>query len=132
MDLATFFLENDRYGEAVTEFQTLMTLYGPNVFPKAKLGYTYALSGQTAEAEKILRELEKENRPGYPSYASAEICAALGRKEEALHWLRKAYEEHSPLMVGLNDDSAFASLHSDSRFQDLTRRLGLVSDEVQK
>jgi hypothetical protein len=66
--------------------------------------------------------LKKERRPGYASYAIAEICVALGRKEEALGWLEQAYEERAAQMIGLKSD--FDSLRSDPRFQDLVRRVG--------
>jgi len=101
----------------------VLTLYGPNVHPLARLGYCYALWGKKAEAEEILDQLKKERRPGYVSYAVAEIYEALGRKEEALGWLEKAYEERAPQMIGLK--SNFDTLSSDSRFQDLLRRVGL-------
>jgi hypothetical protein len=102
-----------------------LTLSGPNVYPLARLGYSYALWGKTAEAERILGQLKKEHRPGYVSYAIAEICEALGRKEEALFWLEKAYDERAAQMIGLNGD--FDSLRSDSRFQDLVRRVGVAN-----
>ena len=82
-----------------------------NNYPLARLGYTYTLSGQNAKAEKILDGLLlKDGKPGYPSFASAPICAVLGRKEEALRWWRKAYEERSPDMVRLNSDSALVQI----------------------
>ena len=128
MDQATGYLSSGHYPEAVEEFQKVIALYGPNVFPEAELGYTYALWGRKAKAEKILGKLEKDGRAGYVSFAAAKICATLGRKEEALKWLEKAYGERATQMLGVGRDSAFASLHSDSRFQDLVRRVGLPHD----
>jgi eukaryotic-like serine/threonine-protein kinase len=123
MDLGGDYLAAGRYQEAAEEFQKVLTLYGPNVYPQARLGYTYALWGRKTEAERILSELTKEGRPGYVSYAIAEICAALGRNEEALRWLHKAYDERAAQMIGLKWD--FDSLRSDPRFQDLVRRVGV-------
>lgn len=131
MDLAGACLENGRYEDAIVEYQKVIALHGRNVYPLARLGYAYALSGRPGEAEKILNELKKQGRPGYPSFASAQICAALGRKEEALKWLQKAYEERSPEMFALDRESAFASLHSDSRFEELLRRIGRPTGETQ-
>jgi hypothetical protein len=37
----------------------VLTLYGPNVYPLARLGYCYALWGKKAEAEEILDQLKK-------------------------------------------------------------------------
>jgi hypothetical protein len=41
-------------------------------------------------------------------------------------WLRKACEEHPGDITILNVDPALDSLHSDPRFQDLVRRIGLT------
>lgn len=123
MDLGGDYLRAQRFQDAAEQFQKVLTLYGPNVYPLARLGYCYALWGKKAEAEEILDQLKKERRPGYVSYAVAEIYEALGRKEEALGWLEKAYEERAPQMIGLK--SNFDALSSDSRFQDLLRRVGV-------
>lgn len=125
MDLAGDYLGAGRYEEAAKEFQTVLTLYGNNVYPLARLGYTYAVWGKKAEAERILSQLNNERRPGYVSYAIAEICERLGRKEEALSWLRKAYDERAAQMTGVK--GAFDSLQSDPRFQDLVLRVGVPS-----
>ncbi len=122
MDLGGDYLQAGRYQDAAEEFQTVLTLYGDNVYPLARLGYTYAIWGRTAEAGRILSLLKKQGRVGYVSYAIAEICEALGRKEETLRWLEKAYNERAAQMTGLQD--GFSSLHSDPRFQDLVRRMG--------
>jgi TolB-like protein/DNA-binding winged helix-turn-helix (wHTH) protein/Tfp pilus assembly protein PilF len=127
MDLGGDYLASKRYEDAAQEFQKVLTLYGPNVYPLARLGYTYALWGKTAEAERILNELKREARPGYVSYAIAEICEALGRREEALRWLEKAYDERAAQTVtGLR--WGFPSLRSDRRFQNLARRAGVPLD----
>jgi TolB-like protein/DNA-binding winged helix-turn-helix (wHTH) protein/Tfp pilus assembly protein PilF len=123
MDLGGDYLGAGRYQDAAEEFQNVLTIYGPNVYPLARLGYTYAVWGRKTEAERILSELKKERRPGYVSYAIAEISAALGRKEEALRWLQRAYDERAAQMIGLKWD--FDSLRSDPRFQDLMRRVGV-------
>ena len=125
MDLATGYRSSGHYQEAVEEFQKVIALYGPNVFPEAELGYTYALSGRRSEAVKVIGDLKRTGRPGYSSYALARIFVALGRKDEAFTWLERAYEERAAQMPKLNGDSAFASLHSEPRFQDLVRRVGL-------
>jgi len=121
MDLGGDYLQAGRYQDATEEFQTVLSLYGPNVYPLARLGYTYALWGKKAEAERVLGQLKKEGRVGYVSYAVAQIYDALGRKEQALTWLEKAYDEGAAQMIGLRGD--FGSLRSDPRFQDLARRV---------
>jgi len=106
----------------------VIALYGANVFPEAELGYAYARWGKTSEAEKVIDDLKRTGKTGYSSYAIAKIYVALGRKEETLKWLQRAYREHAPEMCGFSADSAFASISSDSRFQDLVRRVGIPAN----
>jgi len=129
MDMGTGYLEHGHNEEAVAEFKKVLELYGPNVFPMATLGIAYGRMGRRADAERILAELKDKGRPGYSSYAIAQISAALGRNREALSWLQRAYNEHAAQMVGVNGDQAFDPLHTDPRFQDLVRRVGLPMND---
>lgn len=121
MDLGGDYIASGRYQEAADQFQRVLALYGPNVYPLARLGYSYAVLGRKAEAERIVGQLKNERREGYVSYAIAEISEALGHKEEALKWLEKAYVERAWQMTSLRDN--FPSLHADPRFQDLVNRM---------
>jgi hypothetical protein len=53
------------------------------------------------------------------------IYAGLGEKDQAFAWLEKAYQERHPYMILIKVEPVFQSLHSDPRFADLTRRIGL-------
>jgi hypothetical protein len=55
----------------------------------------------------------------------ASVYAELGEKDEAFHWLERAYTEHDANLVGILQDSSFRSVRSDPRFVDLVRRLHL-------
>ncbi len=55
----------------------------------------------------------------------AELYAALGNATMAMHYLEEAYREHTAQVVRLQVNPAFDGLHSDSRYQDLIRRIGL-------
>ena len=129
MDIGTGYLEKGHNEEAVAEFKKVLELYGPNVFPMANLGLAYARMGRRAEAEKILAELKEKGRPGYSSYAIAQISITLGRNQEGLRWLQRAYNERAAQMLWLNGDPSFDPLHSDPRFQDLVRRVGLPAND---
>jgi hypothetical protein len=70
-----------------------------------------------------MREREKE---GYVSpYAIASIYARLGERDQAFAWLEKASEERDYLMATLKVDPVWDGFHSDPRFTDLVRRVGL-------
>jgi len=125
MDLATGYSSSGEYEQAVKELKTVIALYGPNAFPEAELGYAYARLGERTAAEQIVAHLQKIGKPGYSSYSIARIYVALGSNELALSWLDRACRERAAQMSSLNDDAAFATLHPDSRFQDILRRIGL-------
>jgi DNA-binding winged helix-turn-helix (wHTH) protein/TolB-like protein len=55
----------------------------------------------------------------------AEAYAQLGDKDKAIGMLERAYEKHSFWMPFLKVHPHLESLHSDPRFQDLLRRIGL-------
>jgi hypothetical protein len=51
----------------------------------------------------------------------------LNNKDEALHWLEKAYQEHSNSLTALKVDPTYDPLRGEPRFQELLRRLRLAS-----
>jgi hypothetical protein len=56
-------------------------------------------------------------------YWVALIHANLKQEEEAFRWLDKAYAERSGMLVYVKFDPRFDNLHTDSRFEDLLRRM---------
>jgi serine/threonine protein kinase/tetratricopeptide (TPR) repeat protein len=59
-------------------------------------------------------------------FDTPQLYARLGDKQKALEWLDRNYEQRRALGSLLNVDPAFDSLHSDQRFGDLVRRMGLT------
>jgi eukaryotic-like serine/threonine-protein kinase len=95
-------------------------------FPLAELGHAYALAGRKGDAEKVLKELERWSKRSYvPAYNFAEVYIGLGDKEQALALLEKAYADRSMALTFIIADQEFDGLHSDPRFRDLARRIGL-------
>jgi tetratricopeptide (TPR) repeat protein len=114
------------YKEAIAEIQEAINLSGGSVIWQATLGHLYARAGRRDDAIKILNELRSRSKREFvPSQAFIWIYAALGDKDQAFHWLEKAYEERSDVMTVLKEERAFDPLRSDPRFQDLLRRIGL-------
>jgi tetratricopeptide (TPR) repeat protein len=92
----------------------------------AWLATAYAMSGNTLQAQKLLRELMDLQRQRYISPAPiALIYVGLGEKDQAFEWLEKAYQERSGFMAFLGVNPTVDPLRSDPRFQDLLRRIGL-------
>ena len=61
----------------------------------------------------------------YSAYEVADLYAGLGEKEEVFLWLNAAYEERDDQLEGLKTDFLLDSLHSDPRFAELVRKVGL-------
>jgi TolB-like protein/Tfp pilus assembly protein PilF len=77
-----------------------------------------------------IRETEQRIAWGEPLAARtlnhlAARCAELGDNERAFAWLEKAYQERDPWLPMDLAGPGFDPLRSDSRFQDLLRRIGL-------
>ena len=53
------------------------------------------------------------------------MYARLGERDHALEWLEKAYQVRDADMVDLGTEPTFDFLHSDPRYVDLLRRVGL-------
>jgi TolB-like protein/DNA-binding winged helix-turn-helix (wHTH) protein/Tfp pilus assembly protein PilF len=112
--------------EAIAEYRKAMETAHDD-FPRTTLAlaHAYAALGKKAEAEKILRGLERNPKADASPYTMATIYAGLGEKDKALASLEKACSEKSLEVVWLTSDLLLDSLRSDPRFQDLLRRFGL-------
>ena len=96
--------------------------HGPS--PLSWFGEAYAAAGRRDEAHKILEQLFELAKQRYVTpYGVARIYAALGMKEEALHWLETAYRQRAEWMVLLKVDPCLDDLRPDPRFEDLMRRM---------
>jgi TolB-like protein/DNA-binding winged helix-turn-helix (wHTH) protein/Tfp pilus assembly protein PilF len=119
------YLETGRPDEAHLELTTAAHLVDtPGNL--ADIGVYYARIGRNTEAEKVLAQLRERRKSSYVSPVEfAEIYAALGKKNQAFEAFQEAYSERTIEMVSLKLDRQFASLHSDARYADLMRRIGL-------
>jgi len=126
--LAEDYLDLSMYPEAVTTINRAMSVAGRTPGLVAMLGRAYALSGRKDEAETLLQELQEGAVGEYVSpMAFAELHASLGNTDEAFRWLEKAYQERNSGMLWLRIrtswGSAWDSLRSDPRFDDLVERM---------
>ena len=112
--------------EAISEYQKAIEMSNGDQDATASLGHAFAGIGRRAEAEKILRDLERKSKSAYVSpYMIATIYAGLGEKDKAFELLERAYQERSlDLSWHLKADLRIDNLRSDPRFQDLVRRVG--------
>jgi hypothetical protein len=83
--------------------------------------------GDKVEAEKILRELEEKSKRSYVSPTHlATVSIGLGKKEQALAWLERAYQERSLWWGTVAVDFRYDGLRSDPRFLALLKKAGFT------
>ena len=99
---------------------------GREALPLSGLGYTLGAMGATGEAENILRELEERSGQKYVSPTHlAKVCMGLRKKEQAIAWLDRAFQERSLWWNSIPVDFRFDGLRSDPRFAALLKKIGL-------
>jgi tetratricopeptide (TPR) repeat protein len=115
-----------RLQEAIAEYRKAMEMPGDDSLrTSVALANAYVALGRKAEAEKILRDLERNPKAAASPYTMGTIYAGLGKNDQALQSLAKASAEKSFPVDWLNSDLALDSLRSDPRFQGLLRHLGV-------
>ncbi len=112
--------------DAIVELKKAIALSGESPRAIAELGLAYARLGDTSEALKLLAELKTRSGLRYVSpFNIALIYGGLRDNRQALDWLERAATERAPSLNFLRLSPAFESLHSEPRFAELVRRIGL-------
>ena len=126
--LALAYIQQSMHVQAVQEAQKSAVLSNNSTYAMQAVAIADAASGKTKEATTILRSLEAEaaSRSRYlGSYHVAAIFANLNETNRAFEALQKAYDNHEYELYHLKVDPRFDRLHSDPRYADLLRRMGL-------
>jgi TolB-like protein/DNA-binding winged helix-turn-helix (wHTH) protein/Flp pilus assembly protein TadD len=124
MELAWNYAEKHMYAEAVTECQRAVTLTPEEQVTLGTCGRVYGLAGRHRDALDLLDRLKKLSARTYVDpYNVAGLYDGVGDKDHVVEWLERAYREHSASLYGLRIDIWFDQVRSDSRFQDLVRRM---------
>ena len=124
--LGWVYLRGGKQDDAIREFQNALELAGAaDTDIQLDLGFAYAVSGRTAEARRILVNLQKLHQQGIvPAASLATLYGALGESNEAFVWLEKACQERDPQLTYLKTGRRFEPLHGDPRFGQFVRRVG--------
>jgi tetratricopeptide (TPR) repeat protein len=124
--LGLAYMQKKRFADAISQLKQAFVLSGGSLLMKAALGQAHAAAGDKAEAVKILGELKTLSQQRYvPSSEIGAIYVCLGEREQSFHWLENALEERAFHLTNLKARPEFDPLHSDPRFADLLRRIGL-------
>lgn len=125
--LGDVYLQIGMYKEAVAEFEEAIRLGGREPGLLSSLGHALAASGKREEATAILEELlEAAHRDYISPTAIATIYMGLEEIDKAFEMLQVAYYERSNRMVFLRAQPCFFPLHSDRRFAELLKCVGLI------
>jgi serine/threonine-protein kinase len=120
-----FYVRVGRYREGIAAYQEAIKLGDDSPDVQTLLASAYAMAGEREKARAILKRLE--TGPEYVSpVAFATIHFALGEREKGFAALEAAYIAHDQQLIWLRGAWEFDHLHSDPRFQDLARRIGLM------
>jgi TolB-like protein/DNA-binding winged helix-turn-helix (wHTH) protein/Tfp pilus assembly protein PilF len=116
--------QKGNYAMAIPELRKAVELSRGTPLMVSALAHAYARSGNRAEAEKLLAQLQAKSMNQYVSpYYFAIVCVGLGRTEEALDWLEKAFGDRSNGLVFLKVEPELDDLRSNSRFIALQQKL---------
>jgi tetratricopeptide (TPR) repeat protein len=122
--LGLAYVQKSMHKEAVAEFEKSLAISSDNTMALWGLGYTYAVAGRKAEAQKVLDRLnELSKQKCVPAASIAALYAGLGEKHKAIEWLEKGFDDRSIYHVKVYP--IFDPLRSDPCFTDLLRRMNL-------
>jgi TolB-like protein/DNA-binding winged helix-turn-helix (wHTH) protein/Tfp pilus assembly protein PilF len=118
--VALFWLEGSlRHKELFREAVALRQAVHPELSAELERKF------RTGGFQSLLRENADDFKKNGAFIEAARCYAALGQKEEAIAQLQSCLEHHCSSMVTVKAEPDFDVLHGDSRFQELTHRVGL-------
>jgi adenylate cyclase len=118
-----------RRDEAVAVAEKANELSGGNALTLGLLGRMYGLAGRTAEAQRLLEELETRRRTSHvPPSSLAMVYRGLGDLEKALEWWVRGVEGHDVLLVmSLRSEPGYDPLRPHPAYLALLRKANLES-----
>ncbi|HYE15929.1 MAG TPA: tetratricopeptide repeat protein, partial [Pyrinomonadaceae bacterium] len=113
-----------QHDEALKAARAAVEISGGSPFIVALLGYASALAGRAEDARAAIAQLEEMSKMRYVSHFHvALVHAALGEKTRAFELLEESFRQGDAWLVWLMVEPALDPLRSDSRFDDLLRRV---------
>jgi len=111
--------------EGVQEWERALLLWGDKKHA-AEMQRAFRRGGFRAVLEWNLSDVQRTATTKYVSPMEFAFCyARLGRKDETIRYLERAYQEHIPFLVHLPHDPNFYFVHSDPRYRAIVNKMGL-------
>jgi adenylate cyclase len=124
--LAIMLVKQNRLTEALSEAEKSSQFSTRSNASLALLGHIYGKLGRRSEGETIIKELEKRYTDKEADGRDLVIVyTGFDDKDKAFAWLEKAFADHSVFLAFLKLEPLMEQLHSDARWNDLERRVGL-------
>jgi TolB-like protein/Flp pilus assembly protein TadD len=126
--LGEIYVQKGMYDKAIAHMQKYVELTeGQTDYALGYLGYAYAMAGQRDKALEILETLQdRAQRQHVVAYAFAPLYVGLGENDKAINALWQDYKEDAtPFLLWLKVFPVFDPLHSDPRFIELLRKIGV-------
>ncbi len=116
--LGMVLIEKGEYEEALKYLKQAEQRSGGNTETKSLQGYALAKMGRPEDALKILAELQDaENARPVPPYNIAMIYNGLGKDDEAIKWLERAFVERDMRMTRMKVERKWDRLRSNPGFE---------------
>ena len=128
--LKSIYFDSGDYAHSIEEWKTEATLMHDATSLKlvstAQKGFTAA--GAHGMLQNLRAMQMKLYEQGLQSpFSLAETNSLLGNKQEALQYLKIAYDKHDEAMVRVDTDTALNALHDEPAYKDLLARLSVPS-----
>jgi pentatricopeptide repeat protein len=122
--LAKIYLYEGRYDRALDEIRAVREK-ASSEYIAPLLANVFARVGRKSEALQVVLKLERESAQSPVDPVLVAMAWAGLSDDKTMLWLRKGFDAHSPKIMSIAVTPEFAPLHSDPRFTDLVRRVGL-------
>jgi eukaryotic-like serine/threonine-protein kinase len=122
------YARKERYDDAIEMLKKALAISNNDPYVLSSLGSAYASAQKASEARRILEQMKQIAQKEYVSPVFfAVVYAALGEVDNAFFQLEVAYQDRSAFLPHMSDESAFPfrKLKSDSRFNELLRRINI-------
>jgi adenylate cyclase len=120
--LAQAYLHNKQYPEGIEAAKKWLEISNRSGWAKLELAYAYAIAGDKAESDRIVKEVTSQGEPFSP-YDMATICAVWGDTEGVFQWLEKAIEQRSVDIIWIRVDPRLDPVRAEPRFAAVLARL---------
>jgi TolB-like protein/lipoprotein NlpI len=114
--------QTGNFPKSIEAAQRFVRLSQNTGYAQLELAYAYAMAGNLAASDEIVREVTDHGRAFSP-YDMATIFSARHDADDALRWLQKAIDQRSVDVIWLRVDPRLENVRNDARFERLLTRL---------